>query len=82
MPFVSTVVARLLALEDSFLAQWVDASAYGMASPNACWGYQVQNATLNACGQGFVSQVTDIIEFLIPLVSPLGPFVLGGLFSF
>jgi hypothetical protein len=82
MPFVSTVIARLLALQDSFLAQWVDASAYGMASPNECWGYQVQNASVNPCGQGFVSQVTDIIEFLIPLVSPLVPSVLGGLFSF
>lgn len=51
MPLVTTIIARVLAISDYYLAQWVDVTPVANASPNGCWSFDVQNATLNACGQ-------------------------------
>ncbi|MBN2098342.1 MAG: hypothetical protein JW753_01970 [Dehalococcoidia bacterium] len=77
-PFISTIIARVLAITDYFLAQWVDVAAVSNASPNGCWEFDVQNATLNACGQEFIANLTDVVEGVIALV----PSLLGGLFAF
>ena len=69
MPLVSTIIARLLAIQDWFLAQWVDVSAYSQASPNECWRFDVQNATLNACGQEFLG--AEFFEEWIELLAEI-----------
>jgi hypothetical protein len=81
MPFVSTIIARLLALQDRYLGQWVDVSAYTLASPNGCWQFDVINASINPCGQEFLSNLTyirSIIEGSIIVI----PAVLSGLRAF
>jgi hypothetical protein len=77
-PFITTIIARVLAITDYFLNQWVTVSTYSQASPNGCWSFDVQNATLNACGQEFLSNLTDVVEGVVALV----PDLLGGLFAF
>jgi hypothetical protein len=76
--FISTIIARVLAITDYFLAQWVDVTVYTNASPNGCWEFDVQNATINACGQEFISNLTDVVEGVVALI----PGILGGLFAF
>ena len=79
MPFVTTIIARLLALADWYLAQWVGVSAYTQASTNACWQFEVQNATLNACGQEFLH--SHILEEWIDLLAETG-MLIPSLFAF
>jgi hypothetical protein len=89
MPIVSTVLARILAFLDFYLAQWVDVGTpVANASPNGCWEFEVQNVTLNACGQeyigmfhygGLTNALTGIIN-LVPsamgtVMAVTGPFV-------
>jgi hypothetical protein len=76
--FITTIIARVLAIVDYFLAQWVDVATVTNASPNGCWSFDVQNATLNACGQEFLSNLTDVVEGVVALL----PGILGGLFAF
>jgi len=78
VPFISLIIAKSLALVDYFLEQWVDVTVVTNASPNACWSFTVVNASVNACGQEFLSNLLDVIEGLVALV----PYLLGGLFSF
>jgi hypothetical protein len=55
MPVVSRLLARLLMLLDQYLAVWVDVNApTANASPNGCWEFEIQNVTLNACGQEYI----------------------------
>jgi len=79
MPLVSTIIARLLALQDWFLAQWVDVSAYTQASPNECWQFDVQNATLNACGQEYLH--AELFEEWIDLLAEID-MLIPSLFAF
>jgi hypothetical protein len=51
MPFVTTIIARLLAIQDWYLGQFVDVSAVTAASANNCWSFNIVNATVNPCGQ-------------------------------
>ena len=77
-PFITLIIAKALALTDYFLEQWVDVAMVTNASPNACWSFEVVNATVNPCGQEFLSNLTDVVEGVVALV----PSLLGGLFSF
>lgn len=61
MPTITTIIARGLAIADFLLARWVDlGTPVANASPNGCWEFEVQNATLNACGQEQV--LSHIVE--------------------
>ena len=72
------LIARLLAIVDFVLAQWVDVGTpVTNASPNGCYSFDVQNVTLNACGVEFLTNLTDIIEGVVGLV----PSLLGSLFA-
>ena len=90
MPIVCTVLARILALLDFYMAQWVDVGTpVANASPNGCWEFEVQNVTLNACGQEYIGlfhygglanglqYIIDIVPTVLGTVSTLtpGPFI-------
>jgi hypothetical protein len=77
MPYISTIIARVLALTDWFLAQWVSAVPSPVTGAGNCYSAYTINATVNACGQNFLTNVTDIIEGVTALV----PLVLAGLFA-
>ena len=84
MPFVTTIIARLLALQDWYLGQFVDVDMVASVSPNDCWSFDIVNATVNACGQalsgnttGGWASVTNIVNLAPTLVSAFlwaGPF--------
>ena len=76
--YLSYIIAKVLALTDFFLEQWVDVTLYTAGSPNDCWEFQIVNASVNPCGQEFMANLTDVIEGVIALV----PGLLGGLFAF
>lgn len=78
IPFITTIIAKVLALTDFFLSQWVDVSVSSSASPNNCWGFDVVNASVNPCGQEFISNFMDVLEGAVALV----PSLLGGLFAY
>jgi len=50
MAFLTSIIARLLGLQDAYLAGFVDVSAVTIASPNGC-PTEVINASVNSCGQ-------------------------------
>jgi len=79
MPLVATITARLLALQDWYLGQWVDASAYTLASPNNCWQFDVLNAIVNPCGQEFLH--AEFFDEWIDLLAEIGILV-PSLFAF
>jgi len=79
MPLLTTIIARVLAILDYFLAQWVDVGTpVANASPNGCWEFEVQNVTLNACGQEYLS--AHLLEEFIELWADTG-FLIGSLFA-
>jgi len=79
MPLITTIIARGLAIVDYLLAQWVDlGTPVANASPNGCWEFEVQNVTLNACGQEYLN--AHILEELIELWADTG-FLMGSLFA-
>ena len=77
-PYITLIIAKALALTDYFLEQWVDVQIVTNASPNLCWQFDVVNASVNPCGQEFLTNLTDVVEGLVALV----PSLLGGLFAF
>jgi hypothetical protein len=77
MPYISFIIAKALALTDFFLEQWVDVGVGLSVSPNGCYAIPTVQANVNACGQEFLTNVTDIVEGLVALV----PSLLAGLFS-
>lgn len=70
MPLLTTIIARVLAISDYFLAQWVDVVPVVNASPNGCWSFDVQNATVNACGQEYF--LAEIVEEWADLLAETG----------
>ena len=77
MPYISFIIAKVLALTDFFLEQWVDVSTGVSLSPNLCYAMPTISANVNACGQEFLTNVTDIVEGVVALV----PSILAGLFA-
>lgn len=77
MPYISVIIAKVLALTDFFLEQWVDVGFGASLSPNYCYAMPTIEANVNACGQEFLTNVTDIVEGLVALV----PSILAGLFA-
>jgi hypothetical protein len=82
MPYISTILARVLALTDWFLAQWVDITAVGSSlgainNGVPCYASPTISANVNACGADFLKNSTDIVEGLAKLV----PSILAGLFA-
>jgi len=77
MPLVTTIIARLLALQDWYLGQFVDVTLVTSASPNNCWSFDIVNASVNACGQEFirnqvVEEWADLLQAMTILIpSPL-----------
>ena len=77
MPFISTIIARLLAIQDWYLGQFVDVTLVTSASPNNCWSFDIVNASVNACGQEFirnqvVEEWADLLQAMTILIpSPL-----------
>jgi hypothetical protein len=69
MPFISTIIARSLALHDWYLSQWVDVSVIN-TSTSCYMAYQI-NASVNACGQTYLTFITDIREGFMALVPAL-----------
>ncbi len=78
VPYLTLIIGKALALTDFFLEQWVDVTMYTQGSPNGCWSFDIVNASVNACGQEFLTNVTDVVEGVVALI----PSVLGGLFAF
>jgi hypothetical protein len=77
MPLVTIIVARLLALQDWFLAQWVDASVVN-TSTSCYMAYQL-DANVNACGQQLLrSEIFEEWMELLAATSILIPSVLGS----
>jgi hypothetical protein len=85
MPFVSTIIAKLLALQDWYLGQFVDVGVGVSISPNLCYVIPTIEANVNACGQalagnttgGWNSFLTDVVDLIPNIVSVLlftGPF--------
>jgi uncharacterized membrane protein len=84
MPFVSIIIARLLALQDWYLGQFVDVSTVVNASANNCWSLNIVNATVNPCGQelgggvfggwgslmGIVNMIPTLASTLIMGITP------------
>jgi hypothetical protein len=74
MPIVVTLIARYLAALDFYLAQFVDVGTpVANASPNGCWEFEVQNVTLNACGQEYIGMfhyggLTNALTAIINLI--------------
>jgi hypothetical protein len=80
MPFISTIIARGLAVIDYLLAQWVDLEPpVANASPNGCWEFDIQNVTLNACGQEFLGN--HVLAELIELWADTTGVVMGSLLA-
>jgi hypothetical protein len=80
MPLITTIIARGLAVIDYLLAQWVDlGTPVANASPNGCWEFDVQNVTLNACGQEYLS-LHGLVEF-IELWAETNYIVMGGILA-
>lgn len=79
MPLVTTIIARLLAIQDFVLAQMVDVSAVTKASPNGCWSFDVQNATLNVCGQALIGNETTGYRSLIDFFNNFTPNLISAL---
>ena len=77
MPYISFIIAKVLALTDFFLEQWVDVSTGVSLSANLCYAMPTISANVNPCGQEFLTNVTDIVEGLTALV----PSLLAGLFA-
>ncbi len=77
MPLVTTIIARLIALQDWYLGQFVDVTLVTSASPNNCWSFDIVNASVNACGQEFirnqvVEEWADLLQAMTILIpSPL-----------
>jgi len=78
MPFLSTIIARILALHDWYLGQFVDVTLYSAGSPNNCWSFDIVNATVNACGQEFIrNQVVEEWADLLQAMTILIPSLLA-----
>jgi uncharacterized membrane protein YccF (DUF307 family) len=79
MPFISIIIAKLLALQDWFLGQFVDVELVASVSPNACWSFDIVNAAVNPCGQEFIrNQVVEEWADLLQATTILIP----SLFAF
>lgn len=85
MPLVSTIIARLLAIQDWYLGQFVDVTAAANASPNGCWSFEIVNAIVNPCGQelagnatgqgwGAITSIVNITPTLLSVFIWAGPF--------
>jgi hypothetical protein len=74
---IGKVIARVLALVDWFLAQFVTLTAVPAASPNNCWTFNIYATNVTACGAEFMTNLTDLVEGLVALI----PALLGALFS-
>ena len=80
MPLITTIIARGLAIIDYLLAQWVDVGQpVANASPNGCWEFDVQNVTLNACGQEYLS--SHVVAEMIELWAETSYYVMGSIFA-
>ncbi len=78
MPLVTTIIARLLALQDWYLGQFVDVTLVTSASPNNCWSFDIVNASVNACGQEFIrNQVVEEWADLLQAMTILIPSLLA-----
>jgi hypothetical protein len=76
MPYLSSILARVLAFGDFLLSKWVDVGFYPSTTSN-CWTFYVAEANVNTCGQEFINNLVEIVEGVVGLV----PSVLGGLFA-
>jgi len=79
MPFISIIVAKLLALQDWYLGQFVDVGLVASASPNNCWSFDIVNATVNACGQEFIRN--QVVEEWVDLLQAT-TILIPSLFTF
>jgi len=78
MPLVTTIIARLIALQDWYLGQFVDVTLVTSASPNNCWSFDIVNASVNACGQEFIrNQVVEEWADLLQAMTILIPSLLA-----
>ena len=76
MSFFTSIIARLLGIQDAYLAQFVDVSAVTVASPNGCRPTEVINASVNPCGQDVLGSVAggglaSLIDFTVNIGSEL-----------
>ena len=76
MPLVTTIIARLIALQDWYPGQFVDVTLVTSASPNNCWSFDIVNASVNACGQEFirnqmVEEWADLLQAMTILIPSL-----------
>jgi hypothetical protein len=78
MPLVTTIIARLLALQDWYLGQFVDVITVTSASPNGCWSFDIVNASVNPCGQALGGNATGGWDALISIVD-LTPTLISAL---
>jgi len=77
MPLVVVIIARLLALQDWLLAQWVDASVVNTST--SCYTAYQLDANVNACGQQLLrSEIFEEWMELLAATSILIPSLLGA----
>ena len=79
MPFVSTIIAKLLALQDWYLGQFVDVGVGVSISPNLCYVIPTIEANVNACGQELIrnhvaEQWADLLQAMTILIPSLFAF--------
>jgi hypothetical protein len=76
--YISTIIARVLALTDYFLSAWVDVQVVPAGNyVSNCFSMGSVQANVNACGVEFLDSVIDIVEGLVYLT----PSILAGLFA-
>ena len=75
VPFISIIIAKVLAMTDYVLESWVDVAIINTST--SCYGAFAIDANVNACGQTFLTNVVDIVEGVTALV----PSVFAGLFA-
>ena len=77
MPLVTTIIARLLALQDWYLAQFVDVQV--LDTSTSCYRAIQVNATVNACGQALLGNATGGWKYLMENVVNLAPNIISAL---
>lgn len=79
MPYVTVIIAKLLALQDWCLGHFVDVALVASGSQNVCWSFDVVNANVNACGQeSILGDVVEVWADLLQMTNILIP----SLFAF
>ena len=79
MPLVATILAKLLALQDWYLGQFVDVGVGVSISANLCYAIPTIQANVNPCGQESI--LGDVVEEWLDLLQAM-TILIPSLFAF